>query len=119
MSIRRWFDLQARSMIARGACGFAGFLLLATLPGIDGRSACAEPRSEPKSLEDVPLQVPSKLSPWPGSPDQSQPQEASDPQTQQAADPPIADNPAAPTSEDVDVVDLDIDWSLLDVDAST
>ena len=96
----------------------AGFLLLAALSGMDGRSALAGPKLEPKSLEDVPLQAPSKVSAWPESNDQSQPQEASDPRSEEAADLPAAESQPAPT-EDADIADLDIDWSLLDVDAST
>ncbi len=106
-------------MISRGAYGLAGFLLLAALLGIDGRSAYAEPRSGPKSLEDVPLQAPSKVSPWPEDTDQSQPQEMSEPRSQDAADRPAAESRTTSTREDGGIADLDIDWSLLDVDAST
>jgi hypothetical protein len=106
-------------VISKGAYGLAGFLLLAALPGINGRSAYAGPRSEPKSLEDVPLQAPAKVSPWPESTDLTPQQETNEPQSSDAADPPVAENPAAPTGENTDVADLDIDWSLLDVDAST
>ena len=65
---------------------------------------------EVKSLEDVPLQAAPKISPWPESPDQ-QPLEATE-------SPPAEDQPAA-TAEDADIANLDIDWSLLDVDVST
>lgn len=88
----------------------AGFVLLAALPGMGSRPACAEPRSAPKSLEDVPLQGPSRISPWP---------EDGDPQPQEATDQPGADIHAATTAEDANIANLDIDWSLLDVDAST
>jgi hypothetical protein len=59
------------------------------------------------------LQAAPKISPWPGS---------SDPQAQEAADPDTAENPAAAATtenEDIDIASLEIDWSLLDVDAST
>lgn len=90
-------------MISRLGYGLAGFLLLAAAASFYGRPAHAQV----KSLEDVPLQAPPKISPWPESPDQ-QPQEATE-------SPPAESQPA----EDADVANLDIDWSLLDVDAST
>ena len=98
-------------MIPRVGYGLAGFLLLAASFGMTGHPACAEPKSEPRSLQDVPLQAPSKISPWPESTDQSQPPEA--------RDPPAAENQTAPTTENAGLADLNIDWSLLDVDAST
>ena len=84
--------------------------MLAALPGMGSRPACAEPRSAPKSLEDVPLQAPSRISPW---------LQDGDPQPQDSTDQPGADIHAATTTEDTDIANLDIDWSLLDVDAST
>ncbi|WP_298256129.1 hypothetical protein [Bradyrhizobium sp.] len=63
------------------------------------------------------MQAPSKVSPWPEGTDQSQPQEASDPRSEEAAAP-AAESRTAPTGN-TDIADLDIDWSLLDVDAST
>ena len=93
-------------MISRVGYGLAGFLLLAATAGLDGRPAYAQA----KSLQEVPLQAPSKISPWP---------ESSDPLPQEATDQPAAEGQAAATSEDADIADLDIDWSLLDVDAST
>jgi hypothetical protein len=93
-------------MISRLGYGLAGFLLLAVAAGLYGRPAHAQV----KSLEDVPLQAPPKISPWPESPDQ-QPQEATE-------SPPAESQPAA-TAEDADIANLDLDWSLLDVDAST
>jgi hypothetical protein len=92
-------------MISRSGYGLAGFLLLAAITGLDGRPACAQPAS----LQDVPLPAPPNLSPWPKS-DEAQPQEAESP---------AAENQAATTTEDTDIANLDIDWSLLDVDAST
>lgn len=91
-------------MIFRLGYVLSGFLLLASMSGFDCRPAHGQARS----LEDVPLQAPSKISPWPESPDQ-QPQEATE-------SPPADDQPAA---DDADIASLDIDWSLLDVDAST
>jgi hypothetical protein len=59
----------------------------------------------------VPLPVPPKVSPW---------QDATDPQAEATESaPPDKDNAAAATTEDTDIANLDIDWSLLDVDAST
>ncbi|MGA7714706.1 MAG: hypothetical protein WA832_24140, partial [Bradyrhizobium sp.] len=98
-------------MISRLGYGLAGFLLLAAASGLDGRPAHAQVKSsEVKSLDDVPLQAAPKISPWPESPD-PQPQEATE-------SPPAEDQPAA-AAEDADIANLDIDWSLLDVDAST
>ena len=51
-------------MIRGVGYGLAGFLLLAT-SGIDSRPADAQV----KSLQDVPLQIPPKISPWPETPD--------------------------------------------------
>jgi hypothetical protein len=90
-------------MISKVGYGLAGFLLLAAMSGVDDRPAYAQP----KSLQDVPLQAPSKISPWPES---DEPQEATES--------PAAESEAA-TPEDTDIANLDIDWSLLDVDAST
>ena len=97
-------------MLPRIGYGVAGLVLLAAVSGMDGRHACAEPKSAPKSLEDVPLQAPPRISPWP---------EDDDRQPQDSTDRPAAENHAATTTEDVDIANLDIDWSLLDVDAST
>jgi hypothetical protein len=105
-------------MISRVGYGLAGFVLLAALPGMGSRPACAEPRSAPKSLEDVPLQGPSRISPWPEDGD-PQPQDATDPRPQDSTDQAGADIHAATTTKDADAANLDIDWSLLDVDAST
>jgi hypothetical protein len=93
-------------MISRVEYGLAGFLLLAVTSGIDSRPACAQV----KSLQDVPLQAPPKISPWP---------ETSDPQPQETTDPPAAEDRTTATTEDADIANLDIDWSLLDIDAST
>jgi hypothetical protein len=93
-------------MISRTAYGLAGFLLLAAVSGMDSRPADAQV----KSLQDVPLQAPPKISPWPETPD---------PQPQETTDSPAAEDETAATTEDADIADLDIDWSLLDVDAST
>ncbi len=92
-------------MISKALPGSAGFLLLAAVCGLDGWTAHAQPAS----LEDVPLQAPPKISPWP---------EPADPQPE-ATDPPATENTAAAPTEDEDIASLDIDWSLLDVDAST
>lgn len=92
-------------MIRGVGYGLAGFLLLAT-SGIDSRPADAQV----KSLQDVPLQIPPKISPWPETPD---------PQPQETTDLPAAEDETATTTEDADISNLDIDWSLLDVDAST
>ena len=93
-------------MISRVGYGVAGFVLLAT-SGLNGAPALAQVKlAQVKSLEDVPLPVPPKVSPWPDSAD---PQAEETPTEQQAA----------ATGEDADVVNPDIDWSLLDVDAST
>jgi hypothetical protein len=105
-------------MIPRVGYGLAGLLLLAAAFVMACQPACAEPRSAPKSLEDVPLQAPPKTSPWPEAPDQ-QPQEGTDPQSRGAADSPATESQTTVTSEDTDIANLDIDWSLLDVDAST
>ena len=96
-------------MISKALSGSAGFLLLAVVGGLNGWTA----RAQPASLQDVPLQAPPKISPWP----ESRP-ESADPQ-QEATDPQAAENTAAAPTEDADIASLDIDWSLLDVDAST
>jgi hypothetical protein len=103
-------------MIPRVRYGFAGFLLLAAAVGTGGRPACAEPKSEPKSLEDVPLQAAPKVSPWPETSDQP---EAGDSQAKEATESSAAGNQTTTTTEDADIANLDIDWSQLDVDAST
>lgn len=96
-------------MISKALPGSAGFLLLAAVCGLDGWTAHAQPAS----LEDVPLQAPPKISPWPGPwPEPADPQP-------EATDPPATENTAAAPTEDEDIASLDIDWSLLDVDAST
>jgi hypothetical protein len=83
--------------------GLAGFLLLA--------AGSWPAQAQVKSLEDVPLPVPPKVSPW---------QDATDPQAEATESaPPDKANAAAATIEDTDIANLDIDWSLLDVDAST
>jgi hypothetical protein len=87
--------------------GLAGFVLLAAISGLGGWPAYAQPAS----LQDVPLQAAPKISPWPVP-------ESADPQ-QEATDPPGAENTAAAPAEDAEIASLDIDWSLLDVDAST
>jgi hypothetical protein len=96
-------------MISKALSGSAGFLLLAVVGGLDGWPAHAQPAS----LQDVPLQAPPKISPWPDPRPES-----ADPQ-QEATDPPEAENTAAAPTEDAEIASLDIDWSLLDVDAST
>jgi hypothetical protein len=63
-----------------------------------------------RSLEDVPLPAPPKVSPWP---------EATDPQAEATETEPREKEAAAATADDTDIANLDIDWSLLDVDAST
>ena len=105
-------------MIPRVGYGLAGLLLLAAAFVMAGQPVCAEPRGAPKSLEDVPLQAPPKTSPWPEAPDQQQ-QEGTDPQSQGAEGSSTAESQTTATTEDADVANLDIDWSLLDVDAST
>jgi hypothetical protein len=96
-------------MISKAYFGLAGFLLLAIVCGVDGWTAHAQPAS----LQDVPLQGPPKISPWPDSRPES-----ADPQPE-AIDPPATENTAAAPSEDAEIASLDIDWSLLDVDAAT
>jgi hypothetical protein len=92
-------------MIAGVGSGLTRFLLLATAAAM----VCAPARAQVKSLQDVPLQV-SKTSPWP---------EAADPQATEGAESPAADDQAAAAPEDSEIAGLDIDWSLLDIDAST
>ena len=90
-------------MTFRFGYGLAGFLLLA--------AGSWPAQAQVKSLEDVPLPVPPKVSPW---------QDATNPQAEATESaPPDKDNAAAATTEDTDIANLDIDWSLLDVDAST
>jgi hypothetical protein len=96
-------------MISRFGYGLAGFVLLAA-SGWPAQAQVKPP--EVKSLEDVPLPQPPQVSPWPESPDQT-PQEATE------AELPEKESTAAATSDDSDIANLDIDWSLLDVDAST
>jgi hypothetical protein len=103
-------------MIPRVGYGLVGLVLLAAVSGMDSRPAFAEPRSAPKSLEDVPLQAPPRISPWPEDSDR-QPQEATDLRPQDSTDQPATENHAAATADDTDIANLD--WSLLDVDAST
>ena len=87
----------------------AGFVLLAA----SGWPAQAQVKPwEVKSLEDVPLPPPPQISPWPESPDQA-PQEATE------TEPPEKESTAVTTSDDTDIANLNIDWSLLDIDAST
>jgi hypothetical protein len=92
-------------MIPRIGYGLAGFVLLAAAFGMGGGPAFGEP----KSLQDVPLQAPSEISPWAGT--EQQPQDA--------ADRPAAENRTATIPEDAEIAHRDIDWSLLDVDAPT
>ena len=96
-------------MTFRFGFGLAGFLLLAAA---SSWPVHAQPKpSEVQSLEDVPLPAPPKVSPWPAAAD-SEPQEAAESE-------PTGKDAAAATTEDTDIANLDIDWSLLDVDAST
>ena len=91
--------------------GLAGFLLLAAATGMDSQRAFAQAkRLQDLPLQDVPLQAPAKISPWP---------DAADPQADGSAEATATEDAAATTTEDTDIADLDIDWSLLDVDAST
>lgn len=94
-------------MISRFGYGLAGFLLLAA-SGWPVHAQIKNP--DVKSLEDVPLPVSPKVSPW---------QDVADPQTDaiESASPEQED--AAATTGDTDIANLDIDWSLLDVDAAT
>jgi hypothetical protein len=99
-------------MTSRFGYGLAGFVLLAAsgLPALAQVKPPSIKSPDVKSLEDVPLPAPPKVSPWP---------EAADPQAEAAeSDSPGMENAAA-TTEDIDIANLDIDWSLLDVDAST
>lgn len=97
-------------MISRFGYGLAGFVLLAA-SGWPAQAQVKPP--EVKSLEDVPLPAPPTVSPWPEAADR-EPQEAT------GSEPPEKESTAAATSsEDADIANLDIDWSLLDVDAST
>ena len=117
-----------------GLAGFvwAGFVLLAAALGFGSRPAHAQARTfyaQAKTLQDVPLPAPSKISPWGGVAD-PQPQ---DPNEATAAEDATATPEAAKadgspadgaptedaTKDDSDIANLDIDWSLLDVDAST
>jgi len=91
--------------------GLAGFLLLAATTGLDSHPASAQAKgSQDLTLEDVPLQAPSKFSPWP---------ETADQQAEGSSEATATEEATVTTSEDIDIADLDIDWSLLDVDAST
>jgi hypothetical protein len=118
-------------MISRTGYGLSAFLLLTLAAGLDSRPAHAQARPfKDMSLEDVPIQAPSKISPWGAAADQP-PQEPSEKATADdddkapADDKATADKPADEktaddrATEDEDVASLDIDWSLLDVDAST
>jgi hypothetical protein len=95
-------------MTSRFGYGLAGFVLLAA----SGWPVHAQVKpSEVKSLEDVPLPAPPKVSPWP---------EAADPQGEVTeSDSPEKDSAATAATDDTELAKLDIDWSLLDVDAST
>ena len=98
-------------MTSRLGYGLAGFLLLAATSVLDSPPAYAQAKSlQDLSLQDVPLQAPPKISPWPEMPD---------PQPQDATEQPAAEDQTTTTTEDADIANLDIDWSLLDVDAST
>src|SRR5579863_3268940 len=99
-------------MTSRTKCGLAGFLfLLAAMSVLDSRPAFAQAkRSQDMTLEDVPLQAPSKVSPW---------GQVADPQAEGSGEAAATEETAATSSEDDDLAYLDIDWSLLDVDAST
>jgi hypothetical protein len=94
-------------MISKVGYGLAGFLFLAA----SGWPAYAQinppdAKSAPvKSLEDVPLPTPPKVSPWPEA----------DPQAEAIG----SDAPDMENAADDTLAYLDIDWSLLDVDAST
>lgn len=101
--LRGW--LAGKVMISRTDYGLAG-LLMAAVFGL----SCAPAHAQVKSLEDVPLQAPPSVSPWPEDPD---------PQQQEATELPAGEDKAAAATKDADTADLDIDWSLLDVDAST
>src|SRR5271154_916408 len=101
--------------ISKAGYGLAGFVLLAATAGLDGQQVFAQPAS----LQDVPLPAAPTISPWPKStPDSSAP-ESSDPQSQEATEQPATENRTTATTEDADIASLDIDWSQLDVDAST
>ena len=80
--------------------------MLLAISGLDGWPA----QAQVKSLQDVPLQAPPKISPW---------GEAADRHQQEATDQPAAEDAATATTEETDIASLEIDWSLLDVDAST
>ena len=94
-------------MISKVGYGLAGLLLLAA----SGWPAHAQTKSPAvKSLEDVPLPARAKISPWP---------ETTDPRAEASpTGSPDMEN-AAEVADDDELADLDIDWSLLDVDAST
>jgi len=92
-------------------CGLAGFLLLAAATAMDSGPAFAQAKPlQDMPLQDVPLQAPAKISPWP---------EAVDPQAEGSAEATATEEAAATPTEDDGLAYLDIDWSLLDVDAST
>jgi hypothetical protein len=92
--------------------GLAGLLfLLAAMSVLDSRPAFAQAkRPQDMTLEDVPLQAPSKVSPW---------GQVADPQADRSGEAAATEEAAVTSSEDDDLAYLDIDWSLLDVDAST
>jgi hypothetical protein len=99
-------------MTSRLGYGLAGFLLLAASGWpVHAQIKSSEVKlSDVKSLEDVPLPAPPKVSPW---------QDAADPQTDATEPASPEKEDAAATTGDTDIANLDIDWSLLDVDAST
>jgi len=100
-------------MIPRCGYGLAGFLLLAA-GGWPAQAQVKPPEaksSEVRSLEDVPLPAPPKVSPWGES---ARPQDEAT-----ESDPPEKENADAAATEDSDIANLAIDWSLLAVDAST
>ena len=98
-------------MISKVGYGLAGLLLLAASgwPAHAQTNPSDAKSPQLKSLEDVPLPAPPKVSPWPEA----------DPQAEaKRSDVPNMEN-AAEAADDTELADLDIDWSLLDVDAST
>src|SRR5579859_656546 len=98
-------------MISKVGYGLAGLLLLAASgwPAYAQINPSDSKSPQLKSLEDVPLPAPPKVSPWPEA----------DPQAEaKRSDAPDMEN-TAEAADDTELADLDIDWSLLDVDAST
>ena len=98
-------------MIWKVGYGLAGLLLLAAIgwPAYAQTNPSNTKSPQVKSLEDVPLPAPPRVSPWP---------EADPPAEAKRTD--AADmEDAADAAEDTELADLDIDWSLLDVDVST